>query len=200
MKSLLVLLTILLLNFTSPVFAISIDLNADCQERIRNGIIVYLSYSIDEDAFGVSRVDLSTGASVIGNAPGDFHIGSHHRVFAVELIDGADATWIVEGVGIYGSLTVRDDMDLPTCSEEDHSTGRPDGGIVTITARVDGIPGEQGCTWEIQNHGNPEVWDAIEGYTGIQQENGLTFCRLPLGNDNNDHDPSHYRATVRDLP
>lgn len=193
MRKLIVLLALIL--FHSAVYAISIDLSANCQEEIRNGVIIYLSYSIDEDAFGVSRVELSTGASIIGDAPSEFHAGSH-RVFAIELIGGADATWSVEGVGIYGSLTVREDMDLPSCSEDNHSTGRPDGGIITITAFVVGIPGQDTCTWEIQNHGDSNVWDAIEGYTFVQEENGVTFCRLPLGNDNLDHDPSHYRVTV----
>lgn len=194
------LLFILFFSLLQSVQGASLDLFADCQRQGSDGVMVELGYTASDDAMGVSRVELVGGADVQGIPPGSFLAGTHHRVFAVWLSESGEATWTVEGVDVYASLTILPDAQRPAC-QENHS-GQPDGGIVTITALVDGIAGEDVCTWEIHNHGDPDAWDAIDGATGVEidPETGATFCRLPLGGDNLDHDPAHYRATVRTAP
>lgn len=159
---------------------------------------IFFGYESDEPFQGDSSVVIYIQGEVIGRAPSNFQAGRHDRVFGVQL-GTADSTahWEVTGPNWSQRIYVDASTTTPNCPP-DNGTGQPDGGIFEITAYVAGVPGTDRCTWEIHNHGDPDVWDGIDGSTGVEidPETGLVFCRLPLGADNLDHDPVNYRATV----
>lgn len=188
------LIPILGLLFISQVQAVNFSLFVSCSSP--DGI--FFGYESDEPFQGSSSVVIFIQGEVIGRAPSSFQAGRHDRVFGVQLTapDSA-AHWEVTGPNWSQKIYVDGSTDAPNCPD-DNGTGQPDGGIFEITAYVAGVPGVDRCTWEIRNHGDPDVWDAIDGSTGVEidPETGIVFCRLPLGADNLDHDPANYRATV----
>lgn len=159
---------------------------------------IFFGYESDESFQGSSSVVIFIQGDIIGRAPNNFQPGRHERVFGVQL-GTADSTahWEVTGPNWSQKIYVDSSTNAPSCPA-DTGTGQPDGGIFEITAYVAGQPGLDRCAWEIRNHGDPDVWDSIDGSTGIEidPETGLVFCRLPLGADNLDHDPVNYRTTV----
>lgn len=173
--------------------AISFSLFVSCIDETG----IYFGYESDVPFSGSSSVVFLGGGEVIGRAPSGFEAGRHQQVFGVKLAPDAAAHWEVTGDVWSQRIYVDSSTDAPSCPD-DNGTGHPDGGIFEITAYVAGVPGVDRCTWEIRNHGDPDVWDDIDGSTGveIEPETGIVFCRLPLGADNRDHDPANYRATV----
>lgn len=177
----------------SQVQAVNFSLFVSCVDETG----IHFGYESDEPFQGSSSVMFFGGGDVLGRAPSRFQSGRYDQVFGVQLAPGSAAHWEVAGDNWSQRIYVDGTTDAPDCPE-DTGTGQPDGGIVVITAYVAGVPGLDRCTWEIRNHGDPDVWDGIEGSTGveIEPETGIVFCRLPLGKDNLDHDPANYRATV----
>lgn len=115
----------MLLGFWFPLRAASIELFADCQQSVEGGVKVYLGYSASDDVVGTSEVELSAGADVFGALPSTFEAGEHHRVFGVILLDGAEAHWTASGADFNNTLTIRGDMDVPTCTGDDWHPDAP---------------------------------------------------------------------------
>lgn len=187
------LIPLLALLLISQVQAVNFSLFVSCIDETG----IYFGYESDEPFRGSSSVVFFSDGDVIGRAPSSFQAGRHDRVFGVQLAPDSAAHWEVTGPNWSQKIYVSGSSDATRCAD-DNGTGQPDGGIFEITAYVAGVPGVDRCTWEIRNHGDPDVWDPIDGSTGVEidQETGLVFCRLPLGADNLDHDPINYRATV----
>jgi hypothetical protein len=187
------LIPILTLLLISQVQAVNFSLFVSCISP--DGI--FFGYESDGPFQGSSSVMFFGGGEVIGRAPSSFAEGHHEQVFGVKLAPDSAAHWEVTGDNWSQRIYVDGSTDAPDCPP-DNGTGQPDGGIFEITAYVAGVPGVDRCTWEIRNHGDPDVWDDIDGSTGVEidPEIGIIFCRLPLGKDNLDHDPANYRATV----
>lgn len=189
-----VLVPMLALLFMSRAQAVNFTLFVSCIDE--NGI--YFGYESDTDFKAISSTD---GGEVLGRAPSHFTVGRHEQVFGIKLKLNANGYspgyWSVDGHNWGQTIFIDATTTAPSCPK-DTGTGQPDGGIFEITAYVAGVPGVDRCTWEIRNHGDSEVWDDIDGSTGVEidPETGIIFCRLPLGADNSDHDPINYRATV----
>jgi hypothetical protein len=98
-----------------PVQAASIELTANCQQAVENGVQVFVGYNASEDFNAVSQLEFVGSAALIGDLPDTFEAGEHTQVFSVLLLNGGEAHWIVDGVGVMNTLTVRDDMDLSDC-------------------------------------------------------------------------------------
>lgn len=187
------LIPLLTLLFISQAQAVNFSLFVSCIDETG----IYFGYESDEPFQGSSSVMLFGAGNVIGRAPSSFQAGRFEQVFGIKLMPDSAAHWEVTGDNWSQRIYVDGSTDAPSCPD-DNGTGQPDGGIFEITAYVAGVPGVDRCTWEIRNHGDPDVWDGIDGSTGveIEPETGIVFCRLPLGADNHDHDPANYRATV----
>lgn len=160
----------------------SFQWTVDCQERDAAGRLhVWVGYNS-------SKSLPDSYLAYIGNGPGiyldGFEAGEHRRVIEVLLPNEADTLQLFiypENVGI----TISEDLTAPDCSA---GTGRPDGGIATITKDV-----SEGCYrwWKQDPYG---TWGDTGATTCSQVEGDHVFVRLALGPDNSDTDANHYRV------
>lgn len=123
----------------------------------------------------------------IGNAPGfvldDVTAGDNPRAIDVLILDDASTVWIsLDPIGI-------DILISAQTTASDCYAVLPAVDAFSITLSV--TEGEQ-FAWQVWDGWN---WNDIGGIiTPRQEEDGNTFTRLTLGEDNTDHDSSHYRV------
>ena len=163
-----------------PAHAADVSWFIDCKEFVNDQHTIWLGYSANKDYPDANFAWIGNGPEVVSS---DITKGVHHKVVRVIFPQVTDTVtlWIDPQ---HVEITVSKDTRASVCVS---GTGRPDGGIATVT--LDAAPGLY--HWEkMDAYGH---WGDTGAETWAQSEGDRSFVRLPLGPDNADTDPSHYR-------
>lgn len=185
----LVVVLLLALSHLPTQAAGNLHVFVDCIDRSGGMTHVWFGYSASENGKEPTFSYIDDGAGIYIT---DVTKGTHRRV--ADAILNSNETEILFGISAtfsngveYSDVRVNANTKGAACVS---GTGRPDGGLSTVTKDV--APGTY--LWEIRDEWGH--WSSV-ATTQSQTEGDRTFVRLVLGPDNANTNPDDYRVTAQ---